>query len=223
LLAFTLGIANLTLRRRLPPSKVAGGLLNLHAFIDVPEFSVYCLASICTLLGLYTPLIYIDSSAVEAGISSEFSFYLVAISNASGVFGRYTAGLLCDRFGAINTLAPMTAIAAIVAYAWPFAEDQGSFIAIAIIYGFASGAYVALIAAPIIGMGQAQDAGRRIGMSMGLMAMGALAGPPIAGVLLGATGGFRAPGYYAGSIVMLASTLMMFTKKVATGGLIGKY
>lgn len=47
-------------------------------------------------------LTYIDISAVSAGLSSDFSFYLVSITNASSGFGRISGGLLADRFGMLQ-------------------------------------------------------------------------------------------------------------------------
>ena len=48
-------------------------------------------------------LTYVSVSASEIGISDDFAFYFVAIANASSLFGRYTAGLLCDRLGELPT------------------------------------------------------------------------------------------------------------------------
>lgn len=47
-------------------------------------------------------------------------------------------------------------------------------------------------------MGSVTDIGRRTGMCMSILALGALAGPPISGAINTATGGFKAVGYYAG-------------------------
>jgi MCP family monocarboxylic acid transporter-like MFS transporter 10 len=47
-------------------------------------------------------------------------------------------------------------------------------------------------------MGEVEDVGRRSGMMMTIIAMGALAGPPISGAINNATGGFREVGYFAG-------------------------
>lgn len=46
--------------------------------------------------------------------------------------------------------------------------------------------------------GETADVGRRIGMMMSFLSIGALAGPPISGAINTATGGFEAVGYYAG-------------------------
>lgn len=63
---------------------------------------------------------------------------------------------------------------------------------------FCSGSYVSLLGNPIMDMGETKDVGRRMGMFMSILSIGALAGPPISGAISTAMGGFRDVGYYAG-------------------------
>lgn len=86
------------------------------------------------------------------GVSSDYSFYLVAITNASSAVGRLVTGLAVDKtgrlwvskgsrmliafeIGAINFIAPTTFFAGIITFAWPFARSGSSFTAIAVLYG----------------------------------------------------------------------------------------
>lgn len=61
-----------------------------------------------------------------------------------------------------------------------------------------SGAYISLIAIPVIAYGEMQDVGRRVGMCMTFLAFGALFGPPISAAINQSTGNFNAVGLYAG-------------------------
>jgi MFS transporter, MCT family, solute carrier family 16 (monocarboxylic acid transporters), member 10 len=104
-----------TLKRRLPPTNAPGGLLNLHAFKSA-AFTIYCLSAFVIFLGLYTGqpdsvssnqvltaaptvLTYANVSASMLPNNGTLSFYLVAIANASSIFGRYAAGSISDRVG----------------------------------------------------------------------------------------------------------------------------
>ncbi|TFK36466.1 MFS general substrate transporter [Crucibulum laeve] len=222
ILIFTLGMANILLKRRLPPKNMPGGLFNLKAFKSAP-YSVYCASAFITFLGVYTVLTYVDVSATSLGISADFSFYFVAIANASSLFGRWTAGMIADRSGPMNVMIPFTAVAGILTYAWPFARSQASLIVVTVLYGFASGAYVSLISNPMMDLGETGDVGRRVGMFMSILAIGALAGPPISGAINTATGGFNAVGYYAGSTVLLGVGLMCLTRHLVLRRLVGKF
>ncbi|KAF8902813.1 MFS general substrate transporter [Gymnopilus junonius] len=206
--------SNLLLDRRLPARKVSGGLLNLAAFKYAP-YSIYCAAGFFTFLGIYTVLTYVSVSAAEIGISDNFSFY-------SSLFGRYTAGNLCDRLGPMNVMLPFTTCAAVLTYAWPFAQTKSSLIAVTIIYGFSSGVYVSLLSNPLMEMGETYDVGRRIGMFLTITAFGALIGPPISGAINTATGNFKAVGYYAGSAALIGVVLMLITRHLILRRIFGK-
>ncbi|KAK1221559.1 hypothetical protein PQX77_015678 [Marasmius sp. AFHP31] len=213
ILLVCLAVPNLALKRRLPPKNVKGGLFNWAAFKD-PAFSYWTLSCLFTFLGLYTVLTYIDVAATKMGVSEDFSFYLVAIANASSGFGRLGTSFLVDKIGPINFLLPTTLIAGIATYAWPFAHSLASLITVAVIYGFTCGTYVSAFLLPLYEMGEIQEIGRRTGMVMSIGALGALTGPPISGAINHATGGFEAVGYFAGSVVVVAALFMMATRQL---------
>lgn len=222
ILMTALGTANVLLKRRLPPINVRGGLFNLKAFRN-KAFTVYCISGIMALLGLYTELTYLAVSAVAIGISKDFAFYMLAIATAASAFGRLSSGLLADKIGALNTIAIFTSITGITTIAWPFAKDEFQLIAIAAIYGFSIGAYLSLYSAPLVAMGQIEDAGRRVGMFMSLIAFGGVAGPPISGAISTATRGFIAAGYYSGGSIIFCVILLLVVRYLHLGRLWGKF
>lgn len=59
ILLTTLGVANLTVRRRLPP-KETGGMFNPVAFKN-PAYTIYCAAGVVAFLGLYTRSHFLNS------------------------------------------------------------------------------------------------------------------------------------------------------------------
>ncbi|KAK0191342.1 major facilitator superfamily domain-containing protein [Armillaria mellea] len=222
ILILGLGIANLTMKRRLPPVKASGGILNLKAFKSTP-YTIWCLSGFVAMLGLYTVLTYIGVSAAAYGISPDVAFYLVSIVNASSGVGRIVAGICVDRYGALNYFGPITVIAGVVTYAWPFARSLSSMIVVAVIYGFTSGAFISSAVNPIYDFGEISDVGRRTGMAFSIASLGAVAGPPISGAINTATRSFEAMGYYAGSAIMLAVALLYVARYVATGTLRGRF
>ena len=206
-----------TLRRRLDPPESTGPFFAWHD-LRKPAFTVLLVAGAVAFLGLYSRrfcpfhvttarltwtlkvLTYIEVSAIAVGISPRFSFYLLSITSVSSGFGRIASGILGDKLGALNVSAPLTLVCAIMTYAWPFATTKGSLVAVGVIYGFGSGAYIALLPAPLVAMGDMHDAGRRTGLAMTGVALGALAGPPISGALIKTPGGFHTVSYYAGTV-----------------------
>ncbi|KAI6043379.1 MFS general substrate transporter [Pisolithus marmoratus] len=192
-----LGIANLAIDRRLPPVDVKGGLLNLSAFRN-PAYTLYCVSGIVCSLGLFTMLTYLPVSAAAVGVSTNFSFYLVAIANAASGFGRLSAGKLADHIGPLNAMIPFVSLAGILTFIWPYVSSQEALIGISLMYGFASGTFISLVAAPPMAMGDVGDVGRRVGMCFTVSALGSLVGTPISGLINARTEGYKGPGLYAG-------------------------
>ncbi|KIM36461.1 hypothetical protein M413DRAFT_78188 [Hebeloma cylindrosporum] len=223
LISFTaLAAANLTLRPRLPPKNLPGGFLNFKVFKSA-VFSIYCSSLFISFLGIYTVLTYIDVGAVQAGISPDFSFYLISIANMSSAPGRILTGVVADRVGPVNVIVPMSCMAAIMTFAWPYAVSKGSLIAVAILYGFASSAFVSAFSMPIYKMGEMGDIGRRLGTTMIFTAVGGLCGPPISGAIKGPSGDLKFMSYYAGSAILVGVALMLTTKRLVLGTVWGKF
>jgi len=114
------------------------------------------------LLGLFSPLIFLDLSAQAAGISPNFAFYLISIANFSSLIGRLSSGILADRYGALNTLIPTTVIGGLMSFAWPYVTSQvAPLVVVTIIYGSTTGAFISLLPSTPARLGGMNDAGRR--------------------------------------------------------------
>ncbi|KAK7055754.1 MFS general substrate transporter [Favolaschia claudopus] len=207
LFLFTTGIMNLSMKRRLPPVQTGGGIFNWKAF-KFPPFALYTFSVFVCFFGLYTLLTYIDISATSAGLDPSFDVYLLAFANAASG-------------GCISVMIPGTLLAAVVTYIWPFVTTLPALIAVAVIYGFASGVFVGLQAVPLMHMGDMPDVGRRTGTLFSVLSLSALAGPPISGAIASRTGGYEAVGFYAGSTMMVALGILWYVRYLMTGKLFG--
>lgn len=206
-----MGIACLTLRRRLPPKDVVGSLFNPKV-LKSPAFSIYCISSLIMYLGIFTVLIFIDSSALSDGVNPDFAFYLLSIGNGGSFLGRLMSAVVVDKIGAVNMGVPMTMLMFITSFIWPHVRAQSSLIAVAAINGFATGTWFSSFILPTYDLGKVEDAGRRVGILMTASSLGVLVGPPIAGAIIRETGGYAVAGYYAGSTVLLSCCLALVTR-----------
>ncbi|KAM5543478.1 hypothetical protein V8D89_002729 [Ganoderma adspersum] len=199
ILAFiTLGllvITNLTIARRLPPKPDRIPIINISEFKN-RTYSLYVASIFMNALALFTVLTYLITSAAKAGIGSNLSFDLLSISNATSTLGRLAAGYLADR--PLTVLVSATLMSAILTYGWPFAVDFSGFAVVAALIGMSTGAIIATLVHPFTRMGPVSDVGVRIGMGLAIMSVGILAGPPISGAIVDATGSFKNVGYFAG-------------------------
>ncbi|KAJ7730158.1 major facilitator superfamily domain-containing protein [Mycena metata] len=222
ILLFFLAISNLCIARRLPPVKAPGDVLGLHVFRNA-AFSIFCVATLISLLGLFTMSTYISSSALAFGISPGFVFYLVAIVNFSAGVGRVISGLLGDRYGPMNIMTIMTALAGVATIAWPFCRTIPTITIISILYGAFSGAWIALIGSAVGQMGGMEDIGHRIGVVNFFAGISAICGPPISGLFVDTSLGYIAVGYFAGCSLLVASSLVFVSRWVLGPGFWRRY
>ncbi|KDQ06837.1 hypothetical protein BOTBODRAFT_192820 [Botryobasidium botryosum FD-172 SS1] len=215
----TIGVPNLVLRTRYPPTKSKSGLLDMSIFKSAP-YSFHVAGLFVSFLGMYTVLTYIDVAGVSAGLDPNFTFYLVSIANAGSAVGRLSGGLMGDRIGPINTLIPMTLAAAVTTFAWPYCTTKAALIPLAILYGMCSGVFMGICAAipsPPSNPVNPQDRGRMVGMLFTIASIGSLVGPPISGAIHDKYGGFHQVSIYAGCMIVFAAVLLTCARQAAIG------
>ncbi|KAG9043480.1 hypothetical protein FS837_009490 [Tulasnella sp. UAMH 9824] len=219
----TQGLVTGLVTRRLSVTNQPGGLINPRAFKSIP-YSLYVLGAFVGMLGMYTPLTFIDVSAIKtAHLDPNFAFYLVSITNAASLISRIGGGLCGDRVGVVNVLTGIVSLGAVMTFVWPTVTSKGGLVALVIAYGAASGGFIGLLSAPVAQLGDTADIGRRIGMMFTIVSIGALIGPPISGVIYAANDGFRQVGIYAGCMIAACAAIFMLVKTSAVGTWKGKF
>jgi MFS family permease len=174
------------MRTRLPPPKQARALFDWAALKELPFFTC-CLAFFFSFIGLYFPIFYLPSyfNFSLHYTKNGLDFYILAILNAVSALGRITPGLLADRIGPVNTIAPVVFLTAVLSFAWMGIHNVAGTIVFACLYGFASGALLSLPPTVIARMSPNMGVvGTRMGMSFTFSGLGALIGNPIGGALL---------------------------------------
>lgn len=127
--------------------------------------------------------------------------------------------MLADRIGPLNTLIPITFLAALTALLWLTVHSLSHIIAWYLVYGFFSGSYVALTS--VVWAALCPDLcrlGTRIGMNTVPVAVGLLIGEPVAGALVGGDGrDFNGLVVWCGVTVAAAGVFMVATRIAKTG------
>ncbi|KAF9458155.1 major facilitator superfamily domain-containing protein [Collybia nuda] len=197
--------------RRSPPRRLPR-LLDVRGVITSPAYISYVFAIFLAFLALFTPLTFMTVKALKIGISANISFYLIAIVNAATIPGRFLCGFMANRFGALNLTIITTILSVGFILGWAITESQSTYIGMAVCYGITTGGFLGLFAVPVAQMGPVEDAGRRTGVQMTVLSIGALIGPPISGAIQGDSADFTLVGVYA-AVTMLGSTIFMLLGK----------
>ena len=185
-------VANLFIKSRLPPRKATKEsiLPDFRIFRD-PVFALATLGVFFVEWGLFVPLSYLISYALEAGIDSKFAYQLIAIFNAGSCLGRYFPGLVADMIGRFNTMILTTTLCLISTFAfWMPAEGRVAMIVVfAVVFGFASGAGISLTPVCVSQLCKVENYGRYYATCYSVVSLATLTGIPIAGQLITVCGG----------------------------------
>ncbi|KAF4119501.1 MFS transporter, MCT family, solute carrier family 16 (monocarboxylic acid transporters), member 3 [Geosmithia morbida] len=202
------------------PAWQAGGFswrwfIDLAAFRERP-YLVYCVAIFFNNLTFFIPSYYVQTYATAHGMrTASLAVYLISIMNAATIPGRVLPSLVADRFGAIDTYVAVCGLSSAAIFYWTSVQNAAGNIAFAVLWGFFSGAVVAL--ANVVLTGITPDLtrlGTRIGMASILKGVGSLIGPPISGAIFGATGGYLGVQLFAAFGMMLTSILILSLRLV---------
>ncbi|WFD21357.1 hypothetical protein MEQU1_000005 [Malassezia equina] len=159
-------------------------LFSPHIFKD-KTYLVYVFGYFLGMLGLYVPNFFLPSFGKHHKFSPSVFPYTTSFSKAGGIVGRLLSICLTPRIGVFNLYAPRTLIAAVLIFCWIPIQQQGSFVALVVLYGFFTGSL--LSSTPNIVSAITDDVtevNTRLGIASFLAAFGILVGPPIAGTLL---------------------------------------
>ncbi|KAL9608986.1 MAG: hypothetical protein Q9167_006218 [Letrouitia subvulpina] len=188
-------------------------LVDMTAFHELP-FMLYMIALTVRCAGYWVPFFYISTFATaHLHTSPEVGFYVLAVTNAGGFFGRLIPGFLPKVLASVEVLPLATAAAGLVTLAWISIHNLGGFIVFCIIYGTLSGISITMLTlmVPLLSPpGAVHDTiGTRLGMAYCACGVGILFGSPIAGALtdLGA-GDFTRAQAFAGAMHLGAVALL---------------
>ncbi len=193
LISFVLLIfANLFIKSRLPSRKATKETIlpDFTIFRD-PVFALTTLGVFFVEWGLFVPLTYLISYAIEAGIDTKFAYQLIAIFNAGSCLGRYLPGLVADMIGRFNTMVLTVALCLISIFAfWLPADGRMPMIVVfALVFGFASGAGISLTPVCVSQLCKVENYGRYYATCYSVVSLATLTGIPIAGQLITACDG----------------------------------
>jgi MFS family permease len=192
-----------TMTSRLPPMPKKANLSALVRPFAQLEFALLGLGAFLTFLALFMPFTFIVTTGVARGTAADIVAYIVPIMNTGSVFGRLLPPFLADKLGRVNVVAvSCLACHLLVLCLWLPSSGTGATIAFAILFGFASGAVVAILPAVVAQISDVREIGLRSGVLFFCVALGVLIGSPIGGQLIN-SGGERAMQGFGGGMGML--------------------
>ncbi|KAI0341978.1 MFS general substrate transporter [Trametopsis cervina] len=179
-------------------------------FFGEPAYATAVIGNFLFFTGGYFPLFYLQLSGITHGVDPTLVFYSIAIMNAANLPGRVLPNQFAARLGVHNQMIVAAAVCGALAIAFIGMHNAAGVVLIALIYGFASGAYVSLLAPMLAGLSpNVQEMGSRMGTCFALGGLATFIGPPIMGALLG-TSDYKwlRPSLFSGCCVLAGVAFM---------------
>lgn len=202
-----LSIACVLVKERLKPRP--GSFFIVRAFLQ-PSYSALVAGIFFLLWGMFMPFFFITDYAIEVvRMGSSMAFYLLAILNATSLFGRVSTGILADKLGWLNLLSFIGFVNAVLLFCWPSADTNAGLIVWTAVFGFFSGAIYALFPASLASITpEPRMIGTYIGQAIAVLGVAGLTGTPIGGTII-AKYGFNQATYFAGVSMLVGSVLIV--------------
>ncbi|KAF4951551.1 hypothetical protein FSARC_12882 [Fusarium sarcochroum] len=212
-------VANICLRKRIPPVEKARLYIDFGLFRDV-KFAVAVAAIFLVEFAVFIPYTYLCSYALAYGFAPEQAYLLNVLLNTGAIPGRVLPGYIADRFGAFNTMILTSfSCGTFVLALWLVAGgDHARVMAFSVLFGFWSGAAISLSPVCVSRVCKIEDHGKSNGMAYFVASFGALVGIPIAGALLDdGENPYQRLIIFAGGFYMVACVAFCVARGVAGG------
>lgn len=214
--------ACLSVRPRLPLGQTTRGKLFLWTAFKEPRFVMLSASLFLVFFGCYTPFFYLPTFAVKQGMDESTTGSLLAIANATSVFGRIVPGILADKFGKINTFAIGSILTGVAVFCMITAHTNAELMVYAACLGIVAGTTISGASAAFSTCPRdLRDVGTYIGMGMAIAGSGALVGPPVNGAIINTHGGYVAVCIFSGGMTVLGGVIAFVCKATTEEGLWG--
>ncbi|KAI7642903.1 hypothetical protein KC322_g20029 [Hortaea werneckii] len=159
-------------------------LFDVTALRDVLFWS-YSFSNFFIFFGYMTPFIYIAAyGQTYLDMDRSMALMMIVIAQAASIVGRLAVGYTAAKIGVMIPWIACGLSSGIFCIAWIGVNNQGSFIAFAVLYGAFSGALIPLPPSvfPLV-CPDPKVLGARLGMAQAIGSVASLIGSPIAGAL----------------------------------------
>lgn len=200
---------------RLPPRK-GGRVLDFRVFKS-PAYSFLVFGAGCVALGLYVPLTFGITYAIQHGVDQQLAFYSLAILNACSIIGRTIPNLIAQRVGPLNVLIIACSLSAIMLFVFTTTQSTAGILTYNAFFGVVSGTYVSGLPPACSSLTlDSRETGLRLGMMFFLTSFFWLASSPIQGTLIRMHGTFWPAAVYGGACVALGVGSMLAARHLAS-------
>lgn len=172
------------------PVSTHGEAVPLLPRLRTPAYLRLYLSGLLLSVVLYVPFVHLPAYAASRGAGDVAAATLIGVIGAASVVGRLGLGAVAARTGVLRTYQACFALMAGSFLLWLGAPGYPRLAAFAALLGIGYGGFVALGPALVAGLFGVRGLGGLLGVLYTSAAVGSAIGPPAAGAVIDATGGY---------------------------------
>lgn len=175
-------------------------------------FVLLYLSWVLATIALFVPFVFLPASALEHGVGQVAASALISVLGAMSIVGRLGFGVIGERVSTLR-LFKLATLAMGASYAlWLVGDAYGWLLLFAAVLGLAYGVRISLMPLILIELFGERSRGAILGAFFTATGISALVGPPLAGLIVDFTGGYRWAVVFALATGLLGAAVILRLK-----------
>ncbi|KAH3795789.1 hypothetical protein DPMN_149350 [Dreissena polymorpha] len=176
------------------------------------SFISFGISIMLATLGHSPASVMLPPLAAQNNITAQKSAFLLSITGIADIIGRLTFGAICDidylRKKRNYMYVAAIFISGVANLVCGFASTYWHFVTYAVVIGLFAGSYNALTPVILVDLLGAEKLSSSFGLALLFQGLGFLVGPPLAGLISDAMGGYQSAFFFAGIAMVLSSLII---------------
>ncbi|XP_014479782.1 PREDICTED: monocarboxylate transporter 7-like, partial [Dinoponera quadriceps] len=186
------------------------------SLLKSPSFLVLAISGGLTMMGFYTPFMYVPDRAIKANIDASTAMFLVSVIGIGNTVGRIVCGLASSLPG-VNALVVnnvFISVGGLLTIFSGFSLTEGYQFFYAAGFGLSISVFASLRSILVVDLLGLEKLTNAFGLLLLFQGVAAAMGAPLAGAFMDATGSYDASFYLSGSLILLSAVICYPLKRI---------
>ncbi|KZC06189.1 Monocarboxylate transporter 12 [Dufourea novaeangliae] len=186
------------------------------SLLKSPSFLILAISGGLTMMGFYTPFMYVPDRAKVAGIDPSTAMFLVSVIGIGNTIGRIVCGMASSLPGVdalvVNNIFISAGGLLTIFSGLSLTETYQFFYAAS--FGLSISVFASLRSILVVELLSLEKLTNAFGLLLLFQGVAAAVGAPLAGVFMDATGSYDASFYLSGSLIFLSAVICYPLKRI---------
>ncbi|XP_011263721.1 monocarboxylate transporter 12 [Camponotus floridanus] len=186
------------------------------SLLKSPSFLILAISGGLTMMGFYTPFMYLPDRAIKGNMDTSTAMFLVSVIGIGNTIGRIVCGL-ASSFPGVNALIVnnmFISVGGLVTIFSGISLTEGYQFFYAASFGLSISVFASLRSILVVDLLGLEKLTNAFGLLLLFQGVAATVGAPLAGALMDATGSYDASFYLSGSLILVSAVICYPLKRI---------